>query len=84
MEKSAWYLYTPDLVTPLVAEVSVEVHPGAEAECSWVGVPVLPPQPVRGVGKLVPGHNSGHSVDQTCERCLTVERWREQYLEISI
>ena len=55
---------TSDLVTPLVAEVSVEVHPGTQAECSRVGVPVLPPQPVRGVRKLVPGHNSGHSMDR--------------------
>ena len=46
-----------DLMTPLVAEVSVEIHARAESKHGRVGIPVLPPQSVRGVRVFVAGNN---------------------------
>ena len=41
-------------MSPLVAKVPVEVHPGTEAESRPVGSSVLPPESVDCVGVLVP------------------------------
>ena len=42
------------LMSPFVAKVSVEVNTWAETKGERVGVPVLPPESVHGVGVLVP------------------------------
>ena len=41
------------VLSPLVAKVPVEVHPPAQTQSERVPCPVLPPQPVRGVGVLI-------------------------------
>ena len=41
-------------MSPFVAKVSVEVNTWAETKGGRVGVPVLPPESVHGVGVLVP------------------------------
>ena len=49
-------------MSPFVAKVSVEVNTWAETKGERVGVPVLPPESVHGVGVLVPAVSIKRSV----------------------
>merc|ERR1719431_587394 len=43
-----------NIFSPLISKVSVEINPPTQPQCEGVACPVLPPQPVRGVGVLIP------------------------------